>query len=61
MKKQELIEALVLMGGIAFAVGVCLKIAASEILFSPLVYWRFALGCLALSMALSLQKISEKK
>ena len=61
MKEKELIEGLVLMGGISFAAGVLLKISGQEILFPPLVYWRFAMGCLALSMALSLKKISEKK
>ena len=61
MKDKELVEVLILMGSLSFAVGVLLKVAGQEILFAPLVYWRFSVGCLALSIALSLKKISEKK
>ena len=61
MTKQQISEVLILMGGLAFVVGVLLKISGQEILFHPLVYWRFAMGCLALSMALLLQKIANKK
>ncbi|MBI4435814.1 MAG: hypothetical protein HY590_00145 [Candidatus Omnitrophica bacterium] len=61
MKDKELVDVLILMGGLSFAVGILLKVAGQEVLFSPLVYWRFAMGCLALSIALSLKKLSEKK
>lgn len=60
-QQQKLSEILILMGGIAFLVGVLLKITAQTILFLPIAYWRFAMGCFALSVALSLHKIAEKK
>lgn len=56
MKKQDLNEILVLMGGISFTVGVLCKLVAQDILFQPIAYWRFAMGCLALSIAMSLKK-----
>ena len=56
MKKQDLNEILILMGGISFTVGVLCKLIGQDILFLPIAYWRFAMGCLALSIAMSLQK-----
>ena len=61
MTNQQLSEVVIVVGGLTFVVGVFLKISGQEILFHPLVYWRFAMGCLALSMALLLQKIANKK
>ena len=61
MTKQELSDILILMGGLAFVAGVFLKILGQEILFHPLVYWRFSMGCLAVAMALLLQRIANKK
>ncbi|MFH1857528.1 MAG: hypothetical protein ABH845_01305 [Candidatus Omnitrophota bacterium] len=62
MKRQGLSEALFLMGFIVFVAGVILKITAQEVFLFPVVaYWRFSMGCLALSMALSLLTVAEKK
>ena len=61
MKKQEFSEVLILLGGASFLAGVLLKISGRDVLFPPVVYWRFAMGSLALAIALLLQKIAGKK
>lgn len=61
MTRQQLTEVLILLGGLSFAAGVFLRIAGQEVIFHPLVYWRFSMGCLALAMALLLQRIADKK
>ena len=61
MTRQQLSEVLILLGGLSFAAGVFVRIAGQEILFAPLVYWRFSMGCLALAIALLLQRIADKK
>ena len=60
-QQQQLADVLILLGGLSFAVGVLLKIAGQEVLFHPVVYWRFSMGCLALAIALLLQRIADKK
>ncbi len=61
MTKQQMTEMLILLGAVSFAVGVFLKIAGQDVLFEPLVYWRFSIGCLALAIAVLLQRIADKK
>ena len=58
---QQLSDILILLGGLSFAAGIFLRIAGQEVLFHPIVYWRFSMGCLALAMALLLQRIADKK
>ena len=60
-QQQQFTDILVGMGGLSFLAGVILKITDQEILFHPLVYWRFSMGCLALAMALLLRRIADKK
>lgn len=61
MEKQQFSDVLILLGGLSFLVGVLVKFAGKEILFPPLVYWRFAMGCLILASALLLRRIAEKR
>ena len=61
MTKQQITEMLILLGAVSFSAGVFLKIAGQSILFEPLVYWRFSVGCLALAIAILLQRIADKK
>ena len=61
MTKQQITEMLILLGAVSFSAGVFLKIAGQNVLFEPLVYWRFSVGCLALAIAILLQRIADKK
>ena len=60
-QNQQFTDILILMGDLSFLAGVLLRISGQEILFPPLVYWRFAMGCLALAVALLLKAIADKK
>ena len=60
-REQQFSDILILLGALSFAAGIFLKIAGQEILFQPVVYWRFSMGCLALAIALLLQRIADKK
>lgn len=61
MGNKKFSDILILLGGISFLAGVLVKISGQDILFPPVVYWRFAMGSLALAIALLLQRIAEKK
>lgn len=60
MKKEEFTRILILLGGVSFAVGIVWKLFGWTAPFEPQVYWRFAMGCLALAIALALHKLAYK-
>jgi len=60
MSNKQFTELLILVGGLAFLGGILVKFSGQAILFDSLVYWRFSMGCLALAIALLLQKIAHK-
>jgi len=59
---KTVIDVLILMAAIAFALGVFLRIFDTLLIgMPPLYYWRFAIGCLAFAIALSLRGLLDKK
>ena len=59
---KSIVDALILMAVLTFVVGVFLRLLDTTLMgMFPVHYWRFAIGCLAFAIALSLRELSKKK
>ena len=59
---KTLVDGLILMAAVTFIVGVFLKLLDTSLMgMLPVNYWRFAIGCLAFAIALSVREPSKKK
>lgn len=57
---KQLINVLILLAAAAFLLGVVGRVANTEIIWQPEVYWRGAVGLLAFAIALTLIQIRDK-
>ena len=59
---RTLVDGLILMAAVTFVVGVFLKLLDARLMgMLPVNFWRFAIGCLAFAIALSVRDSSKKK
>jgi len=59
---KSMVDVLVLLATVSFAVGVILKLLDASLMgMIPVAYWRFTMGCLAFAITLLLRDLARKK